>query len=93
MLHDRTMIRHASRSGTVTAISLGVHGAAAIVDQRLAQRRTGDAEGNGVDHFSIARAESCPDMVLADRIDVSERMRRQRQHRFGIAGAEGTGPR
>jgi hypothetical protein len=29
MLHDRTMIRHASRSGTVTAISLGVHGAAA----------------------------------------------------------------
>jgi hypothetical protein len=27
MLHDRTMIRHASRSGTVTAISLGVHGA------------------------------------------------------------------
>jgi hypothetical protein len=29
MLHDRTMIRHASHSGTITATSLGVHGATA----------------------------------------------------------------
>ena len=32
-------------------------------------------------------------MVLADRIGVNQRVRRQRQHRLGIAGAEGTGAR
>ena len=35
-------------------ITGGMHGAAAIVDQRAAERRAGDAERNRIDEFAVA---------------------------------------
>jgi len=55
-----------------------MHLATAIVQERSAERLTGDAERNRIHELAVARSKARADVVLADRIGKAESMGGQR---------------
>ncbi len=68
-----------------------MHALAAAVTQRHAKLLARGAEGDGVEAGAVGGFEPHPHMGLADLLGIRHRMRRQRNHRLGIARAERPG--
>ena len=82
-------MRNCTRSSpcqrSIAMLAGRMHIAAAVLQQRFPERLTRRPEGNCVHELSIAGTKARADMVLTDRIGVSERVRRQSKYRFGVA--------
>ena len=61
---------------------------AAILRQRMSKLLADGAKRDAVDDGAVAGLEPHPQMRLPHFIGINQLMRRQRQHRLGIAAAE-----
>ena len=68
-----------------------MHSLAAAVAQRHAEFLAGGAECDGVEPGAVGGFQPHAHMRLADFLGIGHRMRRQRNHRLGIARAERSG--
>jgi hypothetical protein len=64
---------------------------AAAFKERSAKLLAGGAKGDAADERPVRRFQPHAHMRLADFFSVSDRVRRQRDHGLGIAGAERAG--
>ena len=87
----RSCTRSSPCQRSIASEPADMHGWPRCCGQRVAERLADRAKRDGVDDRAVAGLEPHAHMRLPDFVGIDELMRRQRDHRLGIAGAERAG--